>query len=899
MKWTTNKIRQTWLDFWQSKSHLVIPSKSLIPENDDSLIWINSGVATLKKYFSGVEKPPCNRLTNSQKAVRTNDIENVGVTSRHHTFFEMLGNFSIGDYFKVEAINWAYELLTKIFQFDKDKLYFTVYEKDKETYNQWIKCGIDPKHILMCNKDRNFWDVGSGPCGPCTEIYYDRGLKYDPQKTGIKLFLNDIENDRYVEIWNIVFSQLNNDGKNNYSELAHKNIDTGCGLERLACILQNVPTDYDIDVFQSIINEIKKQTKLDYVSSLKLSSQQKLINKSFRIIADHLKTCVFCIADGALPSNKDKGYIIRKLIRRSIIYSQKIGITNLNILPIIQAIIDSMNTYYPYLINNKTKIVAILNKEQQQFNKTLKNGFALFELCAKNKFISGEDAFKLLDTYGFPFEITLELAKERKINVDIKKFKQLQEIHSKKSNTKIIEKAMDIQNKYLMDFIKKSFFDYDADECDSKVIGIFNNDFQCVETANEDGIYWLVFDKTVIYAKCGGEVADKGWINIGDQKNEILDAIKGPNGQHFHKIKIKNLKINLDDKVHISLDIKSKKIISATHTAEHLIQAVLQQFVDKSIKQMGASKTHEKLTFDFQYHKKISDQQLKQVEQVINKYISDDYKVDILYMSLDDAIKFGALAYFTNVYKKIHGKLRVVKIGNLSTEICAGRHVKKLSEIENFHFTKLISKGSGSWRLEAIVTNYNITKYLTFLNNELVAKKNKLLEKIKSSNFNNKEIIKNINMIVSTNNWYEISTFQKLLDQLEVEIKKELLLTDKKNNDSLIANTINAIDININQINFIKVKNFNHSSLTSLSQNFTKNYPDAFFVILNVSDRISYMIIKGTKSSLKSNAIDLINEINHLTNGKGGGNNNYCQGSCQNNSSNLEKINKLINQLND
>ncbi len=898
MKWTSNKIRQTWLDFWKSKKHFIVPSKNLIPINDDSLIWINSGVATLKKYFSGIETPPAKRLTNCQKAVRTNDIENVGITSRHHTFFEMLGNFSIGDYFKLDAINWAYELLTKVFKFNKDKLYFTVYEKDDDAYAQWIKCGISSDHIIKCNKNRNFWDVGSGPCGPCTEIYYDRGIKFDPEKKGIKLFYYDIENDRYVEIWNIVFSQFNNNGNNEYSELIHKNIDTGCGLERLACILQNAITDYDIDIFNNVINEINKQTKLNYHSMINLTNKQKLINKAFRIIADHLKTCIFCIADGAIPSNKDRGYIIRKLVRRAIIYGQKIQINNLNISPIIQAIIDAMSKYYPYLIDNKNKIVSILKKEQNQFNQTLKNGFKLFEQCAKNNFISGEDAFKLLDTYGFPIEITIELAQERKINIDLNKFKQLQVKHSEISNTKFIEKVMDVQNNYLMDFTKKSIFDYDANECDCKVIGIFNEKFQSIELIKEDGVYWLVFDKTIIYAQCGGEVADKAYIIINNKKIDVLDTIKGPNGQHFHKVAISYLNIKIGDDVHINLDVKLKKIISATHTAEHLIQSTLQKIIDKNIKQMGASKTHEKLTFDFQYHKKISDEQLKQIEDLINNYILNDYKVDILYMTLDEAIKIGALAFFTNVYKKIHGKLRVIKINNISTEICAGRHVKRLGEIEKFHIIKYLSKGSGAWRLEAIVTNYNIIKYTTFLNNNLIIKKNKLLMMIKEAKFSNNELIKKINMIKSTNDLNITSMFLKQIDQLEAQVKKEISLFRKKNNDLLISETMKTVNINTNKINLIETKQFDHSTLISLAQNITKNYIDALFVILNISNPISYIIIKGKKSSYKLNSKDLMNKINNTTNGKGGGNDNYCQGSCENNQLNLKLIKKLIQELN-
>ena len=363
-KWTTNKIRKTWLDYFVANGHYLYPSQSLIPHNDPSLLWINSGVATLKNYFSGIAIPPSNRLTSSQRSIRTNDIFNIGVTSRHHTFFEMLGNFSIGDYFKKEAIHFGYDLLINHFNMDVNKLYFTVYEDDEDAYNEWIKHGINPSHIIKCNRDRNFWDVGSGPCGPCTEIYYDRGEKFDPEHKGEELFYKDIENDRYVEIWNIVFSQFNNNGKNEYSELARKNIDTGAGLERLASVLQETPTNYDTDLFLPIIKTISKYSKTckyDMNAYFTKDKKQKEINRNFIIIADHIKACVFAIADGAVPSAKEKGAVLRKLLRRSIICSKAIDVAEDFLPETISSIIDTMHEFYPYLDKNKS-LVSLRSK---------------------------------------------------------------------------------------------------------------------------------------------------------------------------------------------------------------------------------------------------------------------------------------------------------------------------------------------------------------------------------------------------------------------------------------------------------------------------------------------------------------------------------------------------------
>ena len=897
-KWTTNNIRKAWLDFWKSKQHFIVPSKSLIPVNDPSLIWINSGVATLKKYFSGIEVPPSPRLTNSQKAIRTNDIENVGLTSRHHTFFEMLGNFSIGDYFKKEAITWGFELLTQVFKFPLDKLYFTVFQDDKEAYDLWISCGVSPKHIAKCNRDRNFWDVGSGPCGPCSEIYYDRGEKYDPKHIGEELFFKDIENDRYVEIWNIVFSQFNNDGKNNYSELAHKNIDTGCGLERLACVLQDVYTNFEIDIYQNIIKAISGLTNKVYKPDnyFNPSKDQTMINYAYRIIADHIKACCFAIADGALPSNKDRGYIIRKLIRRAIVYAHKLDISSSIVKPVVKAIVESMADYYPYLVNEQDRVIEVLQKEEKQFNETLKKGFDLFAHSIKNKTIAGDVAFKLLDTYGFPIELTKELAAEQGVSIDMEGFNKCQAQHSEVSKTTAPIKAMAVQNANLMDFKLPSSFDYDNNQIQAKVIAIFDQDFNPITKSTPDKHIWLVLDKTVIYANCGGEVADWGWIEVNGNKLQIYDAIKGPNGQHFHNVVCtKGNDIAIGDKVIAIVDTKARAIIEATHSSEHLVQAALQQLVDANIKQMGALKNHHKLTFDFQHHQKLSDKQLSDIEDLINSWINKGAKVTTHLKTLDEATKMGALAYFTEVYSKVKGKLRVVQIGDLSIEICAGRHVKDVKDIQQFHILSLSSKGSGAWRLEAIVTDANTAKTIQEINSQVSAKIALINKHIDESGFDDKKFIDKLTSIKPAKSWKDAKANQLLIDQLNAEFIKLHAAFKKNASINLVNKIVNETKIDESKIyNLVKLNNVDNSCLSGISQAFVNKYVNTGFVIINISEKISYIVSKHHNAKI-TKANEVIALINKATNGRGGGKDNYCQGSCP--LGNEDKIQQIVECL--
>jgi len=898
IKWTTNKIRRAWLDFWKSKEHFEVPSKSLIPVNDPSLIWINSGVATLKKYFSGQELPPAPRLTNSQKAIRTNDIENVGLTSRHHTFFEMLGNFSIGNYFKKEAITWGFELLTTVFKFPLEKLYFTVFEDDQDAYDTWIQCGVSPAHIAKCNRDRNFWDVGSGPCGPCTEIYYDRGVKYDPKNIGEELFFKDIENDRYVEIWNIVFSQFNNDGKNNYTELAHKNIDTGCGLERLACVLQDTYTNFEIDIYINIIKAISGLTNQVYKPDnyFNPSKEQTMINYAYRIIADHLKACTFAVADGAIPGNKDRGYIIRKLIRRAIVYSKKLGIEKSIIKTVVDAIVESMKDYYPYLVDEKAKVISTLEKEEEQFNLTLKKGFELFEHAIKNNVIPGVVAFKLLDTYGFPIELTQELATEKGVKVDMEEFKQCQEQHSKISKTNAPAKAMAVQNAGLMDFKLPSKFDYDANSLKAKVIGIFDKDFNQIDALEPNKENWLVLDQTCIYANCGGEVADKGIIVANGITLQVIDAIKGPNGQHFHLVKAPDdLLLTKGADVEVMVDIKAKATISAHHSTEHLIQAALKATVDENIKQMGAYKDHEKLTFDFQYHEKLTPEKLQQVEDLLNEWIKEGAEVNTYLKTLEEAQAMGALAYFTEVYSKIKGKLRVVKMGDISTEICAGRHVKNLKDIEQFHILKLDSKGSGAWRIIAISTNENTEKQIKLMNDEITSKINLIKKHIEESKFDDMKFINKLN-IKLVDDWNGTKKNLALVEQLNAEFVKLHAAFKKNASAKFIQDIINNAPTVKGKYNYIELKNADGSIMSPLATTLINKYVDCGFVLTNETNKISYLVAKNAKNNIRK-ADEVIAIINRTTSGRGGGKENFAQGSCILNQENKAAIKDIVENL--
>ncbi|MEG2463913.1 MAG: alanine--tRNA ligase [Malacoplasma sp.] len=911
--YSLSNIRKMWIDFFVSNKHTLIASQSLIPKDDDSLLWINSGVATLKKYFSGTEQPPSTRLVNSQRCIRTNDIENVGITSRHHTFFEMLGNFSIGDYFRKEAINFAFEFLVKILKIDINKLYITVFNEDDESYQLWLSHGIDASHIIKCDRTRNFWNIGQGPCGPCTEIYYDRGTRFDPSMQGEKLFFDDIENDRYIEIWNIVFSEFENDGSDNYTTLFKKNIDTGAGLERLACILQDVPTNYDIDAFEDVKSEIQKHTSEKYDMNLYFSKNKDdrsvFINKCFSVIVDHLRAIIFSVSDGVIPSNKSRGYIIRKLLRRYFFYLSFLKIANKDIHRLlISKIVNIMSDFYTHLKDNISLVVDVVESEFILYNNILKKSVIEFEsLILLNKF-NEENLFHLVDTYGFPLEILKELEYcnndnlisemlytllGKKIFLDKKKidfdlFNKYFDQHRDISKSNKLQTQMDKQNQSLINLSLNSIFDYDIFTSKSKIIKIFDINFNEISEAKNQDCY-IVLDLTCFYATSGGQVNDVGTMNGFN----VVDVIKGINGQNIHKVLNANLKLN--QIVDCVIDLEKRNFITKNHSVEHLLHSCLKKTISESIKQEGAFKSSEKVTFDFNYSKKITINELFEIEKEIKRIIDSKINVETLHKDIDEAKKVGALAYFENVYKKIQGKLRVVKMGDYSIEICGGTHVKNTSEVEDFKIIKLDSKGSGTWRLECITShklcddfNKNVLQkleqeYKRLFNTYKMGKiKNDEIEEILQIPFIDMHYLEKKNIVDNFNNHMNIMKIKR-------EKEESLLIANDLKNDFLKYNE---------KFNYIYLENIDGKLLfNSLINLINENQNSIYFVVNDNNVLFQYYLCTNEihQKSININFNIFSKEINEVLNGKGGGKPNFVQGSFS--KDNKSKIDSFVATL--
>lgn len=696
-KLTANQIRATWLEFFATKGHMIEPSASLLPHNDPTLLWINSGVAALKKYFDGSETPKSKRIVNVQKSIRTNDIDNVGLTARHHTFFEMLGNFSIGDYFRKEAIEWGFELLTspKWFGFSLEKLYFTVHPSDLESKQIWMDQGVKEDHIIAL--EGNYWEIGEGPCGPNTEIFYDRGARYDAEKQGVDLLKNDIENDRYIEIWNIVFSQYNaKEGlkRQDYPELPQKNIDTGAGLERIACIFQGVSTNFETDLFVPIIQHCATFANEKYV----LKNQM-----AYHVIADHIRTCTFALADGAIFSNEGRGYVLRRLLRRAARYGKKIGIHEPFLYKLVATVAAVMRDFYPYVEGQRAQIEKLVKIEEEKFLKTLINGeeMLLNHLDTKPAVVSKEIAFKLYDTYGFPLELTKEIAAERHIKVDEKGFKQeMQEQRKRARSARDTAGSMHQQSADLLAFTKTSVFNYEPTPITATIIGLFKDG---KTTAEIEGQGEIILDHTTFYAESGGQVCDSGYLLKQDGKDgKILveNVIKAPNKQHLHYIDTQGIALHLGDKVDLFIDQTKRRRIRYHHSSAHLLQKALIEVLGKHVQQAGSYVDDQKVRFDFTHFEKISTEQLEAIEQKVNEWVDAAIPVSIRQMELKKAKEQGAIALFSEKYDDL---VRVVQFGDVSTELCGGCHVDNTGDIGVFAIEFEESISSGVRRIQASV----------------------------------------------------------------------------------------------------------------------------------------------------------------------------------------------------
>ncbi len=693
-KLTGNETRQLFLDFFASKGHMIEPSASLVPINDPTLLWINAGVAALKKYFDGREKPRINRITNAQKCIRTNDIENVGRTARHHTFFEMLGNFSIGDYFKEDALKYAWEFLTdeKWLGIDKDKLYVTVYIDDDEAYRIWTEINkVDPSHILRTAD--NFWQIGEGPCGPDSEIFYDRGEKYDPDHLGEKLFFEEMENDRYIEVWNVVFSQFDaKEGvdRKDYKELPQKNIDTGMGLERLVSIIQDGETNFDTDLFLPIIDKTKEFTKCPYDGEYKMA---------YRVIADHIRTVTFALADGATFSNEGRGYVLRRVLRRACRYGRSLNINKAFMYEIVDTVAKMNEAYYPYLNDKKEMVKKLIKKEEEMFLETLNNGEKMLQEAmskAEDGILSGEVIFKLYDTYGFPKEMSIEIAQDKGLKVDLDGFdKAMARQKEMARSSRQVTESMHNQSEDLLNFkAPYTFTGYDHDEDDGIVIGIFKDGKKIDET---DSISDVVFDKSPFYAESGGQIADIGIIENEHFKAEVVDVKKAPNGEALHHIQVLYGSLKEGDKVHLTIDSERRKKIMANHSSLHLLQSALIAILGDHIKQAGSYVSDTYARFDFTHFEKINDEDLNKIEHKVNEYVMGAYPVTTQVLDIDEAKKLDAIALFDEKYED---KVRVVKMGDVSLEFCGGTHVSNTQDLGIFKIQNEESIGSGIRRIE-------------------------------------------------------------------------------------------------------------------------------------------------------------------------------------------------------
>lgn len=700
-KLSANEIRTIWLNFWKERGHYVEPSASLIPQNDPTLLWINAGVAALKKYFDGTEIPTNRRITNVQKSLRTNDIENVGMTARHHTFFEMLGNFSIGDYFRNEVIPWAYDLLTneKYFGIDKDKLYITYHPDDLATRDLWIKQGMDASHMIPLSD--NFWCIGEGPCGPDTEIFFDRGEKYDPKHLGIKMLEEDIENDRYIEIWNIVFSQYNaveGVDRKDYKELPNKNIDTGGGLERFACIMQGTETNFETDLFMPIIKAAEKLAKYPYDDEHKMC---------YRVIADHIRTCTFALADGASFSNEGRGYVLRRILRRAVRYGRKLGIDKPFMYHLVQVCADNMKDFYPYLENKVDFVSKIVKGEEEKFLSTLNSGEAMLRKMIEGKeVLDGKDAFKLYDTYGFPIELTKEICQENNVTVDEDGFKsEMAEQKERARNARGNLQSMNKQSKDLMDFAKESEFHYETLKLEGKVIGLFVNG-EKVEKIEDEGD--VIFDNTPFYSEMGGQIADKGVIQNEKTSMRVTNVTKAPRGQHLHHVVLDYGTISLNDKFVLSVDVDARHAIMRNHSALHLLQAALKIVLGDQVHQEGSYVSEEYGRFDFNYFEKLSDSQLNEIEERVNNMIAMRIEEETQVLPIEEAKKLHATALFNEKYGDV---VRVVCFGNVSKEFCGGTHVANTEDIGAFVIESEESIAAGIRRIQ-VRTGLNAYKLL-------------------------------------------------------------------------------------------------------------------------------------------------------------------------------------------
>ncbi|ENQ3077876.1 alanine--tRNA ligase [Bacillus sp. WLY-B-L8] len=845
---TGAQIRQMFLDFFQEKGHAVEPSASLVPHEDPSLLWINSGVATLKKYFDGRVIPQNPRITNAQKSIRTNDIENVGKTARHHTFFEMLGNFSIGDYFKEEAITWAWEFLTsdKWIGFDKELLSVTIHPEDEEAFTIWHeKMGVPKERIIRL--EENFWDIGEGPSGPNTEIFYDRGEAYGNDFSDPELYPGG-ENERYLEVWNLVFSQFNHNPDGTYTPLPKKNIDTGMGLERMVSVVQNVPTNFDTDLFMPIIGATEA------ISGEKYRAGNLEQDTAFKVVADHIRTVTFAVGDGALPSNEGRGYVLRRLLRRAVRYAKKLNINRPFMYELVPVVGEVMKDFYPEVLEKKDFIARVVKNEEERFHETLHDGETILAEVigkakeAKSTVISGEDAFRLYDTYGFPIELTEEYAEEAGMTVDHEGFEA--EMEKQRERARAARQdvdSMQVQGGVLGEIkVASEFVGYNTVGTESNVVALVKNgEFTDSLQAGEEG--QLMLDVTPFYAESGGQIADRGYLLADGVKVLVKDVQKAPNGQNLHKVVVEEGTLTKDAAVKTLIDTKNRAAIVKNHTATHLLHQALKDILGGHVNQAGSLVTSERLRFDFSHFGQVQADELEKIERIVNEKIWESITVDISQKAIEEAKAMGAMALFGEKYGDV---VRVVQVGDYSLELCGGCHVDNTASIGIFKIVAESGIGAGTRRIEAVTG-----KSAYELMNEQVGLLKEAASKMKT---NPKDILTRVDGLFA-----EVKQLQKENESLAAKLSNI-----EAGNLTDAVRTVDGVNVLATKVNVADMNN-----LRTMMDDLKNKLQSAIIVLTAVSDDKVNILAGVTKDLIEQgyHAGKLVKEVASRCGGGGGG----------------------------
>ncbi len=846
MKWTgLNELRESYLKFFESKGHLRMDSAPLVPQGDNSILLINAGMTPLKKYFQGIETPPCKRVTTCQKCIRTPDIENVGKTARHGTYFEMLGNFSFGDYFKKEATAWAWEYLTKVLEIPEDRLWITIYEEDDEAGDIWAnEVGIPRERIKKLGKADNFWEHGSGPCGPCSEIHFDRGEKYGPFES----FEQAGECDRLIEIWNLVFTQFDNDGHGNYSQLATKNIDTGMGLERLACVMQDVDNLFEVDTVQNIMKKISELTGKRYKENGK-------DDISIRVITDHIRSTTFMVGDGVLPSNEGRGYVLRRLLRRAARHGRLLGTDKPFLYEVVDTVVDENVSAYPELDSKRAYIKKVIRQEEQAFAKTIDKGseildkyIAEIEANGGNKILGGEEAFKLHDTYGFPLDLTKEICAEKGISVDEENFHERMKIQKQtaRENRKLGGGWDDASASVLTQFTTE-FIGYKSLECNTKILAMVK-DGEAADMCEEGDRVTVLIETTPFYAESGGQVGDKGSIEGGGNVMEVLDTQKLTGGQFVCHCEVTEGGFTTGMAVTAKVDEELRASTARNHTAAHLLQAALRKVLGDHVHQAGQLVSPERMRFDFAHFSAVTHDELTEIENIVNKDILSAVELDIKEMPIEEAQKLGAMALFGEKYGKI---VRVVNVPGVSMEFCGGTHVKNTSNIGLFKIISENSVAAGVRRIEA-VTGTGVLGLI----NEYKETVTQAAAAIKASNVN--ELAAKCASVSA-----EIKALEKQIAELNSEIASSQL-------DVIFKKAVQCGSCRIASAKFSGIK---PDVLRTMGDQIKDKAPDIVAVLASVTDEGGSVLCVSGKDAVAagSHSGKIVQKLSALTGGKGGG----------------------------